>query len=414
MKTKSQKALTKFNRIYDQLLEKGYSPNQHMTDLYARVNGGKAQWNVEQMESLTPVQMSKQFKASNGQTAYQVEKMYRKVNQAKDLVSHLNATKTRSMRDGSGILPTDTYNMSPAMQEAVDNIYKGNITKGTKQMFASRTSMSKNIERKAMEEFVSEPFYNKKNGAFVLTDPRTYDIAAKVSLTKATAYEDARTTAAERNAKDIAQMKEIFKGFKTGEYKYGAAISEKIGDVFKENKGLREKYTMKKGKEYRVDFTKLANFDENDFDATDPNAVMRPLGSIARLTVDRLMQNTGVNKELRPSDASAIKRATTYTEKADLNQNSMLMKMVKDKFSELFKYSPVFDYFFGNTALDSDTSQTNMITAVRIVNENDIDLVALYDDMVLLRPDNNTMVSNFINDLQNGKYRIRGILAHLA
>ena len=407
MKTKSQRALTKFNRIYSQLLEKGYSPNQHMTDLYARVNGGKAQWNVEQMESLTPVQMSKQFKAASGQTAYQVEKMYRKVNQAKDLVSHLNATKTRSMRDGSGILPTDTYNMSPAMQEAVGNIYKGNITKGTKQMFASRISMSKNIERKAMEEYVSEPFYNKTNGAFVLTDPRTYDIAAKVSLTKATAYEDARTTAAERNAKDIAQMKEIFKGFKTGEYKYGAAISEKIGDVFKENKGLREKYTMKKGKEYRVDFTKLANFDENDFDATDPNAVVRPLGSIARLTVDRLMQNTGVNKELRPSDASAIKRATTYTEKADLNQNSQIMQMVKDKFSELFKYSPIFDYFFGNTALDSDTSQTNMITAVRIVNENDIDLEALYNDMVLLRPDNSTMVSNFIKDLQNGKYRMK-------
>ena len=47
-----------------------------------------------------------------------------------------------------------------------------------------------------------------------------------------------------------------------------------------------------------------------------------------------------------------------------------------------------------------------MITAVRIVNENDIDLEALYNDMVLLRPDNSTMVSNFINDLQNGKYRM--------
>jgi hypothetical protein len=114
-----------------------------------------------------------------------------------------------------------------------------------------------------------------------------------------------------------------------------------------------------------------------------------------------------VNKELRPSDASAIKRATTYTEKADLNQNSQLMQMVKDKFSELFRYSPIFDYFFGNTALDSDTSQTNMITAVRIVNENDIDLEALYNDMVLLHPDNSTMVSNFINDLQNGKYRMK-------
>lgn len=407
MKTNSQKALTKFNRIYNQFLEKGYSPTQRLVDLHARVNGGKAQWNMSQMQNLTPVQMSKQFKTSNGETAYQVEKMYRKVNQAKDLVSHLNATKTRSMKDGSGILPTDTYNMSPAMQEAVDNIYKGNITKGTKQMFASRTSMSKNIERKAMEEFVSEPFYNKTNGAFVLTDPRTFDIAAKVSLTKATAYEDARTTAAERNARDIAQMKEIFKGFKTGEYKYGAAISEQIGSVLAQNKGLREKYTMKKGKEYRVDFTKLANFDENDFDATDPKAVVRPLGTIARLTVDKLMQNTGVNKELRPNDASAIKRATTYTEKADLNQNSQLMQMVKDKFSELFKYSPIFDYFFGNTALDSDTSQTNMITAVRIVNENDIDLEALYNDMVLLRPDNSTMVSNFINDLQNGKYRMK-------
>lgn len=411
MKTNSQKALTKFNRIYNQFLEKGYSPTQRLVDLHARVNGGKAQWNMSQMENLTPVQMSKYFKTSSGETAYQAEKMYRKVNQAKDLVSHLNATKTRSMKDGSGILPTDEYKMSPAMQEAVDNIYKGNITKGTKQMFASRISMSKNIERKAMEEFVSEPFYNKTNGAFVLTDPRTFDIAAKVSLTKATAYEDARTTAAERNAKDIAQMKEIFKGFKTGEYKYGAAISEQIGSVLAQNKGLREKYTMKKGKEYRVDFTKLANFDENDFDATDPNAVNRPLGSIARLTVDRLMQNTGVNKELRPSDASAIKRATTYTEKADLNQNSQIMNMVKDKFSELFRYSPIFDYFFGNTALDSDTSQTNMITAVRIVNENDIDLYALYNDMELLSPDNSTMVSNFIKDLQNGKYRKKKIFA---
>lgn len=407
MKTKSQRALTKFNRIYNQLLEKGYSPTQYLVDLHARVNGGKAQWNVSQMQDLTPVQMSKCFKASNGETAYQVEKMYRKVNHAKDLVSHLNATKTRSMKDGSGILPTDTYNMSPAMQEAVDNIYKGNITQDIKQMFASRTSMSKNIERKAMEEFVSEPFYNKTNGAFVLTDPRTFDIAAKVSLTKATAYEDAHTTAAERNARDIAQMKEIFNGFKTGEYKYGAAISEQIGSVLTQNKGLREKYTVKKGKEYRVDFTKLANFDENDFDATDPNAVVRPLGTIARLTVDKLMQNTGVNKELRPNDASAIKRATTYTEKVDLNNNSQLMQMVKDKFSELFKYSPIFDYFFGNTALDSDTSQTNMITAVRIVNENDIDLEALYNDMVLLRPDNSTMVSNFINNLQNGKYRMK-------
>lgn len=407
MKTKSQKALTKFNRIYNQYLEKGYSPIQHLVDLHARVNGGKAQWNVSQMQSLTPVQMSKQFMASSSETAYELEKMYRKVNHAKDLVSHLNATKTRSMKDGSGILPTDTYQMSPAMQEAVDNIYKGNITEGAKQMFASRTSMSKNIERKAIEEYVSEPFYNKTNGAFVLTDPRTFDIAAKVSLTKATAYEDARTTAAERNAKDIAQMKEIFKGFKTGDYKYGAAISEQIGSVLAQNKGLREKYTVKKGKEYRVDFTKLANFDENDFDATDANAVMRPLGTIARLTVDKLMQNTGVNKELRPSDASAIKRATTYTEKAELNQNSQLMQMVKDKFSELFKYSPIFDYFFGNTALDSDTSQTNMITAVRIVNENDIDLEALYNDMALLLPDNSTMVSNFINDLQNGKYRMK-------
>ena len=407
MKTNSQKVLTKFNRIYNQYLEKGYQPTQRLVDLHARVNGGKAQWNMSQMQNLTPVQMSKQFKTSSGETAYNVEKMYRKVNQAKDLVSHLNATKTRSMKDGSGILPTDTYNMSNAMQEAVDNIYKGNITKGTKQMFASRISMSKNIERKAMEEFVSEPFYNKTNGAFVLTDPRTFDVAAKVSLTKATAYEDARTTVAERNAKDIAQMKEIFNGFKTGEYKYGAAISEQIGSVLAQNKGLREKYTVKKGKEYRVDFTKLANFDENDFDATDPNAVVRPLGTIARLTVDKLMQNTGVNKKLRPADASAIKRATTYTEKADLNQNSQLMQMVKDKFSELFKYSPIFDYFFGNTALDSDTSQTNMITAVRIVNENDIDLEALYNDMVLLRPDNSTMVSNFINDLQNGKYRMK-------
>nr|DAS49722.1 MAG TPA: hypothetical protein [Caudoviricetes sp.] len=407
MKTKSQKALTKFNRIYNQYLEKGYSPIQHLSDLHARVNSGNAQWNVEQMESLTPVQMSKQFKASNGELAYNVEKMYRKVNHAKDLVAYLNATKTRSMKDGSGILPTDTYNMSPAMQEAVDNIYKGNITKGTKQMFASRISMSKNIERKAMEEYVSEPFYNKTNGAFVLTDPRTFDIAAKVSLTKATAYEDARTTSAERNARDIAQMKEIFNGFKTGVYKYGAAISEQIGSVLALNKGLREKYTVKKGKENRVDFTKLANFDENDFDATDPNAVVRPLGTIARLAVDKLMQNTGVNKELRPSDASAIKRAAKYTEKADLNQNSQIMQLVKDKFSELFKYSPIFDYFFGNTALDSDTSQTNMITAVRIVNENDIDLEALYNDMVLLHPDNSTMVSNFINDLQNGKYRVK-------
>lgn len=407
MKTKSQKALTKFNRIYNQFLEKGYSPNQYLVDLHARVNGGKAQWNVEQMESLTPVQMSKKFKASNGETVYQLEKMYRKVNHAKALVSHLNATKTRSMKDGSGILPTDTYQMSPAMQEGVDNIYKGNITKGTKQMFASRPTMSKNIERKAMEEFVSEPFYNKTNGAFVLTDPRTFDVAAKVSLTKATAYEDAHTTAAERNAKDIAQMKEIFKGFKTGEYKYGAAISEQIGSVLAQNRGLREKYTVKKGKAYRVDFTKLANFDENDFDETDPNAVMRPLGTVARLTVDKLMQNTGVNKKLRPADASAIKRATTYTEKADLNQNSHLMQMVRDKFSELFKYSPIFDYFFGNTALDSDTSQTNMITAVRIVNENDIDLYALYNDMILLHPDNSSMVSNFINDLQNGKYRMK-------
>lgn len=407
MKTNSQKALTKFNRIYNQYLEKGYSPTQRLSDLHARVNGGKAQWNMSQMQNLTPVQMSKYFKTSNGETAYQVEKMYRKVNQAKDLVSHLNATKTRSMKVGDGILPTDTYQMSPAMQEAVDNVYKGNITKDTKQMFASRTAMSKNIERKAMEEYVSEPFYNKTNGAFVLTDPRTFDIAAKVSLTKATAYEDARTTAAERNARDIAQMKEIFKGFKTGEYKYGAAISEQIGDVLALNKGLREKYTVKKGKEYRVDFTKLANFDENDFDATDPNAVMRPLGSIARLTVDKLMQNTGVNKELRPSDASAIKRATTYTEKADLNQNSQIMQMVKDKFSELFKYSPIFDYFFGNTALDSDTSQTNMITAVRIVNENGIDLYALYNDMILLVPNNRKMVSNFIDNLQNGKYRMK-------
>lgn len=407
MKTKSQQALTTFNRIYNQYLEKGYSPTPRLSDLHARVNGGKAQWNVSQMQNLTPVQMSKHFKASNGETAYQLEKMYRKVNHAKDLVSHLNTTKTRSMKDGSGILPTDTYQMSPAMQEAIDNIYKGNITKDTKQMFASRPSMSKHIERKAMEEYVSEPFYNKNNGAFVLTDPRTFDIAAKVSLTKATAYEDAHTTAAERNARDIAQMKEIFKGFKTGEYKYGAALSEKIGDVFKENKGLREKYTMQKGKEYRVDFTKLANFDENDFDATDPNAVMRPLGSIARLTVDRLMQNTGVNKKLRPADASTIKRAAKYTEKADLNQNSQIMQMIRDKFSELFKYSPIFDYFFGNTALDSDTSQTNMITAVRIVNENDIDLYALYNDMILLHPDNSTMVSNFIDNLQNGKYRMK-------
>ena len=411
MKTNSQKVLTKFNRIYNQFREKGYQPTQRLVDLHARVNGGKAQWNMSQMQNLTPIQMSKYFKTSSGETAYQAEKMYRKVNQAKDLVSHLNATKTRSMKDGSGILPTDTYNMSPAMQEAVDNIYKGNITKGTKQMFASRISMSKNIERKAMEEFVSEPFYNKTNGAFVLPDPRTYDIAAKVSLTKATAYEDARTTAAERNAKDIAQMKEIFKGFKTGEYKYGAAISEQIGSVLAQNKGLREKYTMKKGKAYRVDFTKLANFDENDFDATDPNAVVRPLGTLARLTVDKLMQNTGVNKELRPADASAIKRATTYTEKTDLNQNSQLMQMVKDKFSELFKYSPIFDYFFGNTALDSNTSQTNMITAVRIANDNDIDLYALYNDMVLLRPDNSTMVFNFIKDLQNGKYRKKKIFA---
>ena len=407
MKTKSQKALTTFNRIYNSYLEKGYQPTQSLLDLYTRVNGGKAQWNVEQMQSNTPVQMSKKFKTASGQYAYQVEKMYRKVNQAKDLMSHLNATKTRSMKVGDGILPTDTYQMSPAMQEAVDNIYKGNITKSTKQMFASKISMSKNIERKAMEEYVSEPFYNKKNGAFVLTDPRTFDIAAKVSLTKATAYEDAHTTAAERNARDIAQMKEIFKGFATGEYKYGAAISEKIGDVFATNKGLREKYTIKKGKEYRVDFSKLANFDENDFDETDPNAVNRPLGSIARLTVDRLMQNTGVNKELRPSDASAIKRATTYTNKVDLNQNSQIMQMVKDKFSELFKYSPIFDYFFGNTALDSNTSQTNMITTVRIVNENDIDLQALYDDMCALDVNNSSAVFHFIDGLQFGKYRIK-------
>lgn len=405
MKTKSQRALTKFNRNYNNLLEKGYSPIPHLVDLNARVNGGKAQWNVSQMNELTPVQMSKYFKASNGETAYLMEKMYRKANQAKDLVSYLNATKTRSMKDGSGILPTDEYKMSPAMQEAVDNIYKGNITKDAKQMFTTRPTMSKHIERKAMEEFVSEPFYNKTNGAFVLTDPRSFDIAAKVSLTKATAYEDAHTTAAERNARDIAQMKEIFNGFKTGEYKYGAAISEQIGSVLAQNRGLREKYTVKKGNEYRVDFTKLANFDENDFDATDPNATIRPLGSIARLTVDKLMQNTGVNKELRPADASAIKRASTYTEKIDLNQNSQLMQMIKDKFSELLKHSPIFDYFFGNTSLDSDTSQTNMITTVRIVNENDINLDALYNDMVLLQPDNSTMVSNFINDLQNGKYR---------
>lgn len=407
MKTNSQKALTKFNRIYNQYLEKGYQPTQRLVDLHARVNGGKAQWNMSQMQNLTPVQMSKYFKTASGTTAYQVEKMYRKVNYAKDLVTNLNATKTRSMKVGDGILPTDEYKMSPAMQEAVDNIYQGNVTKDAKQMFASRISMSKHIERKSAEEYVQEPFYNKKNGAFVLTDPRTFDIAAKVSLTKATAYEDARTTAAERNAKDIAQMKEIFKGFATGENKYGAALSEEIGKVFAENKGLREKYTMKKGKEYRVDFSKLANFDENDFDATDVNAAVRPLGTIVRLTVDTLMRNTGVNKELRPKDASAIKRATTYTEKADLNQNSQLMQMVKDRFSELFKYSPIFDYFFGNTALDSNTSQTNMITAVRIVNDNDIDLELLYNDMVLLRPDNSTMVSNFINDLQKGKYRIK-------
>lgn len=405
MKTNSQKALTKFNRIYNQFLEKGYSPTQRLVDLHARVNGGKAQWNMSQMQNLTPVQMSKQFKASNGQTAYTMEKMYRKVNQAKDLVSHLNATKTRDQN--SGIFYFDKYVMSDKMQDAVGNIYSGNITKDIKNIFTSKISMSKNILRKSEERYVSEPFHNKNNGPFVLTDPRTNEVAAMVSLTKATAYEDAHTTAAERNARDIAQMKEIFKGFATGEYKYGAALSEQIGFVFAQNKGLREKYTMKKGKEYRVDFTKLANFDEADWDATDFSPMAQSLGMVARHTVDILMSNTGVNKSLRPSDASAIKRATTYTEKADLNQNSQIMQMVRDKFSEMFKASPIFDYFFGNTALDSDTSQTNMMNAIRIVNDNDIDLQALYDDMVSLNINNSSAVSHFIDDLQFGKYRIK-------
>ena len=405
MKTKSQRALTKFNRIYNQLLEKGYQPTQCLVDLHARVNGGKAQWNMRQMQNLTPVQMSKHFKTSSGETAYQVEKMYRKVNQAIAYVEHLNKTKTRD--PNSGIFYFDKYVMSDKMQEAVNDIRNGNINKNIDKMFASKISMSKNIVRKSEERYVSEPFHNKNNGPFVLTDPRTNEVAAMVSLTKASAYEDAHTTAAERNAKDIAQMKEIFKGFATGEYKYGAALSEQIGFVFAHNKGLREKYTVKKGSEYRVDFTKLANFDEADWDNADFSPMAQSLGMVARHTVDILMSNTGVNKSLRPSNASAIKRAQTYTELIDLNQNSILMQMVKDKFSEMFKASPIFDYFFGNTALDSDTSQTNMMNAIRIVNDNDIDLQALYDDMVSLNINNSSAVSHFIDDLQFGKYRIK-------
>lgn len=405
MKTNSQKVLTTFNRIYNHYLEKGYQPTQRLADLYARVNGGKAQWNMKQMKELTTVQMSKQFKTASGQTAYKYEKMYRKVNQAKDYVEYLNKTKPRDQN--SGIFYFDKYVMSDKMKEAVDNIYSGNITKSTEQMFASKISMSKNIERKAAERYVSEPFHNKNNGPFVLNDPRTNEVAAMVSLTKATAYEDAHTTAAERNAKDIAQMKEIFKGFATGEYKYGAALSEQIGFVFSHNKGLREKYTVKKGSEYRVDFTKLANFDESDWDKADFSPMAQSLGMVARQTVDILMSNTGVNKSLRPSDASATKRAQTYTELIELNQNSQLMQMVKDKFSEIFKASPIFDYFFGNTALDSETSQTNMITAIRIVNDNDIDLQALYNDMCVLNIHNSTAVFHFIDDLQFGKYRIK-------